>query len=115
MVKHSGEVLRTVLDNFLTIAIENLQYNDAMPTTLTVCNNSSWFIGQVCASEGAKTAIVPFIQPISEKIVAMLMAQKMNKSVAMNVAIAFGRLGLVDAVYMARYLDNVVKQFALSI
>ena len=43
------------------------------------------------------------------------MAQKMNKSVAMNVAIAFGRLGLVDAVYMAKHLDNVVKQFALSI
>lgn len=45
----------------------------------------------------------------------MLMVQKMNKSVAMNVAIAFGRLGLVNAQFMAQQLDKVAKQFALSI
>jgi len=28
----------------------------------------------------------------------------LNKSVAMNVAIAFGRLGLVDPIFMSRYL-----------
>jgi hypothetical protein len=39
----------------------------------------------------------------------------MNKSVAMNVAITFGRLGLVNSQYMAQQLDNVAKQFALSI
>ncbi len=45
----------------------------------------------------------------------MLMVQKMNKSVAMNVAITFGRLGLVNAQFMAQQLDKVAKQFALSI
>ena len=74
MVKHAGEVLKTVLDSFLTTAIEHLQYNDQMPTTLTVCNNSCWFIGQVCSNEGAKVAVMPFIQQIADKIVAMLMA-----------------------------------------
>jgi hypothetical protein len=33
----------------------------------------------------------------------------MNKSVAMNVAIAFGRLGLVDPAYMSQFLDDVAK------
>jgi hypothetical protein len=33
----------------------------------------------------------------------------MNKSVAMNVAIAFGRLGLVNAQFMAQQLDKVAK------
>jgi hypothetical protein len=33
----------------------------------------------------------------------------------MNVAIAFGRLGLVDAKFMSQYLNSVAKQWCLSI
>ena len=39
----------------------------------------------------------------------------MNKSVAMNVAITFGRLGLSDPQVMSRYLDAVAKPWCLSI
>jgi hypothetical protein len=45
MVKYAGSVLAKSLDNFLIMAIEHLQYNEQMPTTLTVCNNACWFIG----------------------------------------------------------------------
>ena len=73
MVKHAGSAIHKSLDNFLLIAIEHLQYNEDMPTTLTVCNNACWFIGQVCDSEPARSSIIPYIQQISDKIVAMLM------------------------------------------
>jgi hypothetical protein len=33
----------------------------------------------------------------------------------MNIAIAFGRLGLVDPKYMAQTLDSITKQWCLSI
>ena len=33
----------------------------------------------------------------------------------MNVSIAFGRLGLVDPVFMSRYLESVSKQWCLCI
>ena len=39
----------------------------------------------------------------------------MNKSVAVNVAIAFGRLGLVDPKTISRYLDAVAKPWCISI
>jgi hypothetical protein len=45
MVKHAGSAINKSLDSFLLIAIEHLQYNEQMPTTLTVCNNACWFIG----------------------------------------------------------------------
>ena len=33
----------------------------------------------------------------------------------MNIAIAFGRLGLVDPQQMSQYLDSITKQWCLSI
>jgi hypothetical protein len=57
MIKCTGTLLNPVLGNFLMIAIDHLQYNEQMPTTLTVCNNSCWFIGQVCASQNTRIAL----------------------------------------------------------
>jgi hypothetical protein len=61
MAKCMGELLNPVLPNFFAVAIEHLTYDDAMPTTLTVCNNACWFIGQVADSPANRSALLPYI------------------------------------------------------
>lgn len=45
MVKCMGELLNQALPTFIGVAVDQLYYDDNLPTTLTVCNNSAWFIG----------------------------------------------------------------------
>lgn len=70
MVKCMGDLLKPHLPIFIHVAQDHLEYNDQMPTTLTVCNNACWFIGQVAASNGGinNGALLPFIEPIANKI-----------------------------------------------
>lgn len=74
MVKCMGDLLKLHLPTFIYIAQEHLQYNDQMPTTLTVCNNACWFIGQVAASNVNNGALLSFIEPIADNILSMFMA-----------------------------------------
>jgi len=40
-----GELLNQALPTFIAVASDQLNYDENMPSTLTVCNNSAWFIG----------------------------------------------------------------------
>jgi transportin-1 len=44
----------------------------------------------------------------------MFMAPKIAKSISHNAAITYGRLGLVNAQYMATYLDRTAKAWCLT-
>jgi hypothetical protein len=67
------------------------------------------------SSELAPT-LQPFFIPIAEKLAQMFLAPKLNKSVAVNVAITFGRLGLLDPQTLSsRFLEGVLKPWCLSV
>jgi len=45
MAKCMGQLLNQARPTFIGVAVDQLYYDDNLPTTLTVCNNSAWFIG----------------------------------------------------------------------
>ena len=61
MVKCMGQLINQALPTFIGVAVDQLCYDDNLPTTLTVCNNSAWFIGKVAAADGTKPVLHQFI------------------------------------------------------
>jgi hypothetical protein len=92
------------------MAIDNLTCGGGDASYPVVCNNACWFLGEVAALSNNKDIIKPFLAQIGGKLSALFQNQKLNKSLAMNIAIAFGRLGLVDPKETAlNYLELVTK------
>lgn len=78
MAKCAGPFMIPHLPVFLKAASEHLQYNDQMPTTLTVCNNACWFIGQVAVQREIAVGLQDFYNEITDKIASMFMAEKVR-------------------------------------
>lgn len=56
-----------------------------------------------------KDVISPFTEEIVQKLQVILSSKKINKSLAQNIAITLGRLGLINPEAVAKYLDKIVK------
>ena len=117
--KHLGSCITWKLPEFIQCAIQNLFYNDSIidPTQnqLTVCNNACWCLGEMAMSPVNKDVIKPFTEPIVEKLVIIFQSKKLNKSLAQNIAITLGRLGLMNPEGVAKYLDKIAKQWCVSL
>lgn len=81
MVKVSGPLISHALPGFIQVAIENMQYNEQQPSTLTVCNNSCWFIGQIASCTDQAGVIGQQFKAISDKIASMFMSPKVCNSI----------------------------------
>ena len=70
-------------------------------------------MGEVCVNN--RETIRPFLTPIANKLCDLCKGDSLNKSLAVNVAITFGRLGLVDPRNLAlNHLEKIVKQWCIA-
>jgi hypothetical protein len=70
----------------------------------------------VASVQNNRDIIKPFLNQIAGKLSMLYQFPTLNKSLAINVAITFGRLGLVDAREVSLgYLDAIAKQWCLAI
>ena len=53
--------------------------------------------------------IKPYTDEIVQKLTIILSSKKLNKSLAQNIAITLGRLGLINPVDVAKHLDKIAK------
>ncbi|CDW78644.1 transportin-1 isoform 1 [Stylonychia lemnae] len=114
--KHLPDFYIVYLPQFIQIAIENINFGEGPEgdnSNLAQCNNACWFIGQAIDSRNGDL-IRPFIPVIAEKVVKILSAQRLNKSLAQNLSVTFGRLGLLEPKDLSVYLDRVLKQWCIS-
>lgn len=61
-----------------------------------------------------KQAMAPHIAEIQQRVVSMLSSQKLNRSLAQNLACTMGRLALVQSLSDAE-LQAIMKQWCLSL
>jgi len=62
-----------------------------------------------------REVIKPFTEEIVEKLVIIFKSKKLNKSLAQNIAITLGRLGLINPEGVAKHLDKIAKQWCVSL
>jgi transportin-1 len=80
-----------------------------------VSNNACWFLGEFAAVPNNREIIRPFLAQIANKLCDLCKGESLNKSLAINVAITFGRLGLVDPRELAlKYLERILKQWCIT-
>ena len=117
--KHLGACISEKLPEFITCAIQNLLYNhqiiDPTQNQLTVCNNACWCLGEMAVSPINKEIIKPYTEEIVSKLTQIFQSSRLNKSLAQNIAITLGRLGLISPEGVAQHLDKIAKQWCLSL
>lgn len=62
-----------------------------------------------------KEVIKPFTEEIVLKLTLIFQSKKLNKSLAQNIAITLGRLGLINPEGVAKHLDKIAKQWCVSL
>ena len=111
--KNLGACFQDKLPEFIVIATQSLYYNDQVidPTQnqLTVCNNASWCLGEMSVSPINSAIIAPHTESIVLRLVDIFSKKKLNKSLAQNVAITLGRLGLINPEAVAKHLEKIAK------
>lgn len=82
---------------------------------LTVCNNACWCLGEMAVSEVNRDVIKPFTDQIVRKLMVIFQSPRINKSLAQNISITLGRLGLINPEAVAQHLDKIAKQWCVSL
>lgn len=117
--KYLGACFQDQLPEFIVCATQSLFYNDQVidPTQnqLTVCNNACWCLGEMAVSPVNQEIIKPYADEIVQKLTIIFSSKKLNKSLAQNIAITLGRLGLINPEAVAVHLEKIAKQWCVSL
>ncbi|TNV74224.1 hypothetical protein FGO68_gene12531 [Halteria grandinella] len=113
MTKCAGPLLAHHMNGYTQIAIECIIIQENFQSSITLCNNACWFIGQVAVS-GLREMLLPHFEILSAKLAGLFSGAKLSKAIAHNAAITFGRLGLANAQYMAQFLGSTAKAWCIT-
>jgi transportin-1 len=80
---------------------------------ISVCNNSCWTLGILAVT--FKDKIEKYVEIIIGSLLNIIKAPKLNKSLAQNISICIGRLGMVSPKKVANYMPYFIKQFCMSL
>lgn len=100
--------LRPVLGDYLVILIKNISSSGP-----SVASNACWAIGVISLQIGVE--MKPFISDILQKTIPLINQTKNNISLAENVAITLGRLGLVCPDAVAPHLPTFSQNWCLAL
>jgi hypothetical protein len=79
------------------------------PSTVSVCNNACWAIGEIALQCGAE--MMPYIEALLPRLVLLLNESLTPKPLQDNVAITLGRLGLVCSSVVAPHLESFAENW----
>jgi transportin-1 len=82
---------------------------------LPVCNNACWCLGEMAVAPPSQEIIKPFTDEVVRKLSDIYAKLRLNKSLAQNIAITLGRLGLIAPEAVAPHLGHIAKQWCVSL
>lgn len=109
-----------IVNNYQKIFKILLSYMD-LPTKIdkleiekiSIVSNSCWTIGLYAIKY--PELVMDYTMQFLEKLLKILSHNKLNKSLAQNVAICIGRLSYINSECLSKYLDLYLKPFCLSL
>jgi len=69
----------------------------------------------MAVSDVNRDVIKPFTDEIVQKLMGLYKGKRINKSLAQNISITLGRLGLINPEAVAKHLDQIAKQWCVSL
>ncbi|XP_055382559.1 transportin-1 [Condylostylus longicornis] len=96
------------MSDFFPILGQNLN-----PDYISVCNNATWAIGEICMKLGEETK--PYIPLVLKELIVIINRPNTPKTLLENTAITIGRLGYVCPVEVAPFLQEFVRQWCTSL
>lgn len=89
---------------------------DPAPDCISVCNNAAWATGEIALQyNGNASPLEPFITPLMERLVPILVNPKSPKSLSENAAVTIGRLGLVCPALVAPHLADFAQAWCIAL
>jgi hypothetical protein len=79
---------------------------------VSVCNNAAWAAGEIALQAGSD--MEPYVTPLMERLVPVLLSTKSARSLTENSAVTIGRLALVCPAAVAPHLDVFVSAWQVS-
>lgn len=96
------------------------KYDSIEMAKLHVCNNTCWTVGLLANSYPEYMS--KYVESIMVKLLKILCVTRvlfhlcqLNKSLAQNVSICIGRLGIGNPEKISKFIDSFLKQFCLSL
>ncbi|KAH8920466.1 Transportin-PC [Atractiella rhizophila] len=83
------------------------------PETVSVCNNAAWAAGEIAMKSGED--ISPFVPPLLEQLIAVLLVPKPARSLSENSAVTIGRLGLACPQLVAPHLNVFIATWCSAL
>lgn len=83
------------------------------PEFISVCNNATWAIGEICMQMGAE--MQPYVQMVLSNLVEIINRPNTPKTLLENTAITIGRLGYVCPQEVAPMLQQFIRPCPKSI
>lgn len=80
--------------------------------TVSVSNNAAWAAGEIALQAGAE--MEPWVQPLMERMVPVLLSAKAARSLTENSAVTIGRLAMVCPAVVAPHLEIFVGAWCVS-
>ncbi|XP_029814809.1 transportin-1-like, partial [Manacus vitellinus] len=83
------------------------------PEFISVCNNATWAIGEICMQMGAE--MQPYVQMVLTNLVEIINRPNTPKTLLENTAITIGRLGFVCPQEVAPMLQQFIRPWCTSL
>ncbi|TFK01396.1 PIN2/TERF1-interacting telomerase inhibitor 1 [Platysternon megacephalum] len=83
------------------------------PEFISVCNNATWAIGEICMQMGAE--MQPYVQMVLNNLVEIINRPNTPKTLLENTAITIGRLGYVCPQEVAPMLQQFIRPWCTSL
>ena len=108
-------LLKPVVPSIMPSVIQQIEVEPA-PDCISVCNNAAWATGEIALQYiGDASAFEPFIPPLIQRLVPILLNSKSPKSLSENAAVTIGRIGLVAPAMVAPDLATFAQAWCTAL
>ncbi|GAA5942297.1 Kap104p [Sporobolomyces koalae] len=105
-------ILKPLLPQFMPVLISHIEV-EPRAAEVSVCNNAAWAAGEIALQAGPD--MEPYVTPLMERLVPVLLSTKSARSLTENSAVTIGRLALVCPNTVAPHLQVFVSAWCQAL
>ncbi|GAA6005721.1 hypothetical protein JCM10207_005309 [Rhodosporidiobolus poonsookiae] len=105
-------ILKPLLPQFMPVLISHIEVEPRL-AEVSVCNNAAWAAGEIALQAG--NDMEPWVNPLMERLVPILLSAKAARSLTENSAVTIGRLAIVCPSLVAPHLQVFVSAWCQAL
>ncbi|KPV78588.1 uncharacterized protein RHOBADRAFT_10799 [Rhodotorula graminis WP1] len=105
-------ILKPLLPQFMPVLVSHIEVEPRL-AEVSVCNNAAWAAGEIALQAGAD--MEPYVNPLMERLVPILISSKAARSLTENSAVTIGRLAIVCPQLVAPHLQVFVQAWCQAL